>query len=176
MIFGYNTDKSNPLYTIIKGGGIISMLRTSLIVFIASALAGVIEGSRMLTVIENLTLKANSRYEVFRNVAITSVFAATLGCSQLFAVMLTHMLNKKAYENNGLGNSLLAIDLENTAIMISALIPWNIALLAPLIILDANVSSIPYLFYVYIIPITNLIVLRFKCNSRNLERRKTCKL
>ena len=129
MVFGYNTDKSNPLYTIIKGGGIISMLRTSLIVFIASALAGVIEGSRMLTVIENLTLKANSRYEVFRNVAITSVFAATLGCSQLFAVMLTHMLNKKAYENNGLGNSLLAIDLENTAIMISALIPWNIALL-----------------------------------------------
>ena len=129
MVFGYNTDKSNPLYTIIKGGGIISMLRTSLIVFIASALAGVIEGSRMLTVIENLTLKANSRYEVFRNVVITSVFAATLGCSQLFAVMLTHMLNKKAYENNGLGNSLLAIDLENTAIMISALIPWNIALL-----------------------------------------------
>ena len=174
MIFGYNTDESSPLYTIIKGGGIISMLRTSLIVFVAAALAGVIEGTRLLNSIENITLKANSRYEVYRNVAITSIFAATLGCSQLFAVMLTHMLNKKVYENNGLDNSLLAIDLENTAIMISALIPWNIALLAPLIILESNVSAIPYLFYIYILPITNFIILRFKYNTKNLDLGKTC--
>ncbi|MFT5873474.1 MAG: NhaC family Na+:H+ antiporter, partial [Clostridium sp.] len=152
MILGYSTDKSSPLYSIIKGGGIISMLKTSLVIFVASALAGVIEGSKLLNSVEVITLKANSRYEVFRNVFITSIFTSAMGCSQVFAVMLTHMLNKKAYEKNELDNFFLATDLENTAIMISPLIPWNISLLAPLIILGANASCIPYLFYIYMVP------------------------
>ena len=173
IIFGYSADKSSPLYTIIRGGGIISMLKTSLVIFVASALAGVIEGINMLNSVENITLKANSRYKLFRNVAITSILTAAVGCSQVFAVMLTHMLNKKAYEKNELDNSILAIDLENTAIMISALIPWNVALLAPLMILGANASCIPYLFYVYMVPITNLILIRFKShkkfNTKNIQ-------
>lgn len=162
IIFGYGMDKSSPLYTIIKGGGIVTMLKTSLIIFLGSAFAGVIEGSKMLNRVEDITLKADSRYEVFLNVTIISILTAAVGCSQVFAVMLTHMLDKKAYEKNELDNSILAVDLENTAIMISALIPWNIALLAPLIILGANTSCIPYLFYIYMVPITNLVLLRFK--------------
>jgi len=162
IIFGYGMDKSSPLYTIIKGGGIVTMMKTSLVIFLGSAFAGVIEGSKILNIVEVLTLKANSRYEVFINVTILSIFTAALGCSQVFAVMLTHILNKKAYEKIQLDNSFLAIDLENTAIMISALIPWNIALLAPLIILGANASCIPYLFYIYMVPITNLVLLRLK--------------
>ena len=170
ILSGYSTDKSSLLYTIIKGGGIISMLKTSLVILVASAFAGVIEGSKLLNSVENITLKATSRYEAFRNLIITSIFAAIIGCSQSFAVMLTHMLNKKAYEKNGLDNSLLAIDLENSAIMISALIPSNIALLAPLTLLGADASCIPYLFYIYIFPITNLILIRFKFNNISEEK------
>lgn len=169
MISGYSMDESSALYTIIKGGGIISMLKTSLIIFVASALAGVIEGCNLLNSVENITLKATSRFEVFRNLILTSIFASTLGCSQVFAVMLTHMLNKKAYEKNQLDSSLLAIDLENSAIMIAALIPWNLALLAPIIILGADASCIPYLFYIYILPITNLISIRFKTNAGSIK-------
>ena len=83
--------------------------------------------------------------------------------------MLTHMLNKKAYEKNQLDNSLLAIDLENSAIMIAALIPWNLALFAPLIILGADASCIPYLFYIYILPITNFISIGFKTNAGSVK-------
>lgn len=167
MIFGYSTEKSSPLYTIIKGGGIISMLKASLVIFVGSAIAGVIEESKMLHSVEAITLKATSRYGVFTNVVITSIFTAAVGCSQSFSVMLTHMLNKRAYEKNGLDNSCLAIDLENTAIMISALIPWNIALLAPLMILGTNATCIPFLFYIYMLPITNLISIGFKSNKKS---------
>lgn len=167
IIFGFSMDKSSPLYAILKGGGIISMLKTTLVIFVGSAFAGVIEGSKLLNKVEAITLKADSRYEVFLNVTIISVFTAAVGCSQVFAVMLTHMLDKKAYEKNELDNSFLAIDLENTAIMISALIPWNIALLAPLIILGANASCMPYLFYIYMVPITNLLLIRFKSNKKS---------
>ena len=167
IILGYSTDKLSPLYTIIKGGGIISMLKASLVIFVGSAFAGVIEGSNLLKSVEDITLKANSRHGVFRNVSILSIFTAAIGCSQSFSVILTHILNKKAYKKNELDNSTFAIDLENTAIMISALIPWNIALLAPLIILGANASCIPYLIYIYMVPITNLILIRFKSNKKS---------
>lgn len=167
IIFGYSMDKTSPLYTIIKGGGIIAMLKTSLVVFITSAFAGIFEGTEMLNVIENMAGRANSRYQVFRNLVITSLFTASVGCSQVFAVILTHMLNKKAYERNEIDNSTLAIDLENTAIMIAALIPWNVALLVPIMILGANDSCIPYLLYIYILPIVNLIFLKFKGEEKS---------
>ena len=142
------------------------MLKASLVIFVGSAIAGVIEESKMLHNIEVITLTATSRYGVFTNVIITSIFTAAVGCSQSFAVMLTHMLNKKAYEKNRLDNSCLAIDLKNTAIMISALVPWNIDLLAPLMILGTNAACIPFLFYIYMVPITNLISIGFKYNKK----------
>lgn len=161
IIFGYSLDKSNPLSAIIKGGGIIPLLKTSLVVFLASAFAGIVEETKMLNNIENITNKANSRYMVFRNVFITSLFTSIVGCSQTFAVMLTHMLNKKSYIKNGFDNSCAAVDLENTAIMFSALIPWNISLLAPMMILGTDVACIPYLMYIYLLPICNLLFFKF---------------
>lgn len=168
MIFGYSLDKSSALSPIIKGGGIISFLKTCLIIFLASAFGGIAEETKMLNNIENITKKANSRYTIFKNVFITSIFASIVGCSQTFAVMLTHMLNKKSYMKNGLDNSCAALDLENTAIMLSALVPWNMALLAPMMILGINVSCIPYLMYIYLLPICNLLYYKFyKHNNGN---------
>lgn len=167
VIFGYSMDKSSPLYEIIKGGGILSMLKTSLVIVLASALAGIVEETKMLNNIEDITQKANSRYEIFRNVTITSIFTSVVGCSQAFAVMLTYILNKGAYEKNKIDSSCAAVDLENTAIMIAGLIPWNVALLAPITILGANASCIPYLIYIYILPLWNLIFLRFKSEKKS---------
>jgi len=172
MIYGFCLDRSDPLYAIIKGGGIISMLRTSLIVFLASILAGIIEETEMLNKIEDITKRADSRYSIFRNVFITSIFTAAVGCSQTFTVMLTHMLNKKAYEKNNLDNYILALDLENTAILIAALIPWNAALLSPMTILDTDISCLPFLAYIYILPVSNLLYLRFRNGRRVLTVQK----
>lgn len=169
IIFGFTINDSSPLSYIIKGGGIISMLKTSLIVLLSSAFAGIMEETKMLSIIENATSKADSRHKVFRNVLITSLFGSILGCSQTFAVMLTHMLNKKAYKNNDLDNSCAAIDLENTAIMVSAIVPWNAALLVPMTILGTDVTCMPYLMYIYLLPIYNLLYLKLRKN--NIGRR-----
>ena len=124
----------------------------------------------MLSGIENITKKADSRYAIFRNVFITSIFASAVGCSQTFAVMLTHILNKKSYVKNNLSNSYTAIDLENTAIMLSALVPWNMALLAPMTILGIGVSCIPYLIYIYLLPVFTLISFGLK-KHQNINSR-----
>lgn len=160
MVFGFSMDESSPLYSIIKGGGIIALLKTAFVVVLSSAFAGIMEGTKMLDHIELITSKADSRWAVFRNVLITSLIGAIVGCSQTFAVMLTYILNKKAYEKNSLDRSCAAIDLENTAILTSALIPWNVALLAPMTILDMGAACIPYLAYIYLVPLWNLVYLR----------------
>lgn len=167
IIFGYSMDKTNTLYNVIKGGGLVLMLKTSLVILVASAFAGIVEETKMLNSIETITRKANYRYEIFRNMIITSIFTAAVGCSQVFAVILTHMLNKNAYEKNEIDNSSIAIDLENTAIMISALIPWNVALLVPITILGTDSSCIPYLIYIYILPLWNLISLRSRNDKKS---------
>jgi NhaC family Na+:H+ antiporter len=162
IIFGFSMDSASPLSSIIKGGGEISLMKTALVVFLASSFAGIMEGTGMLNAIEEATLKADNRYKVYRNMFVTSLFGSAVGCSQTFAVTFSHMLNKKAYEKNGFGSACAAVDLENTAIMTAALIPWNIALLAPMTILGTDPSCIPFLAYVYLLPLWNLLFLKLR--------------
>lgn len=153
IIYGYSMDKNLPLYSIIKGGGMLSMVNTSIVLFIASALAGVIEETKMLEHVEDITVKAQSRFEIFRNVLITSIFTSAIGCCQAFTIILTNVLNEKAYERIGIDKNTRALDLENTSVLVSALIPWNLSLVLPMAVLGADYSCLPYLMYIYILPL-----------------------
>ena len=83
------------------------------------------------------------------------------------AVMLTYQLVKDMYASADMDKYELAVDLENTAIIISALIPWNIAGAVPAAALTAGSSYILYSFYLYLIPLVNLIMRRFKVDNRH---------
>ncbi|WDU83512.1 Na+/H+ antiporter NhaC family protein [Caloramator sp. Dgby_cultured_2] len=48
MIFGFKIDNNNLVAQIIKGGGILSMLKVSMIVFLSSAYSGIFEETKML--------------------------------------------------------------------------------------------------------------------------------
>lgn len=160
MIAGYNLNYDTSLKTIIKGGGILSMLKISLIVFISSAFTGIFEKTGMLKSIEEITLKAKNGYELFLASVITSILASAFGCTQALAVILTDLLMKKAYENSNIDKYGLALDLENSAIIIAPLIPWNIAVLMPLVTLSAGFDAILYCFYLFAVPLVNLITKR----------------
>jgi len=162
LLLGFRMDEASPLGAILKGGGIVSMLKISLIVYIASSLTGIIEGTRMLEGLEALTQRATTRYGAFTSILATSAFAALIGGSQTVAVMLTHLANKKAYAKLGLDGPTLAIDLENTAILVPALVPWNLTLLAPVTILGASFACIPFLVFAWATPLWNLLRLRSK--------------
>jgi len=162
MLFGYTTPETGPLTAIIKGGGIESMLKTALVVFISSAFSGIFEGTGMLDKVIELLEKARNRYEVFRNVMLSSVVTSAFGCSQSLAVIMTRMLNRNSYSKLGIPKEQAAVDLENTAIVISPLIPWNVALLVPMMNLRADYKCIPFLVYLYLLPLWNLAYSRIK--------------
>jgi NhaC family Na+:H+ antiporter len=165
MIFGYSMDGTSTLSTIIKGGGILSMFKIATVVFLSSAFAGIFEGTGMLKYIEKHLEKANKRENVFGVTILLSIATAAFGCSQALAIILTHQLNSKLYVSKEIDKYELAVDIENTAVVISPLIPWNIAGLVPATSLMVGAGFIPFAFYLFLIPLTNIIYYKIKKNK-----------
>jgi len=165
IIMGYDIETNSVLSEIIKGGGIVSMLKSAFIVFISSAFTGIFEGTRMLESLNSMANKSESRAGSFFTTIIVSIITSAFGCTQTLALILTHMLVKKNYEENEMDKESLALDIENSAIVIAPLIPWNIALLVPLATLNAGESAVMYAFYLYLIPLTNLLYFKIR-NSK----------
>lgn len=168
MVVGYRMEGESYLKDIITGGGIISMLKVSLVVFISSAFTGIFEETGILKNVEVFAKRAKNRGQLFFVNIIISIAAAAFGCTQVMAVILTHMLVKKGYDEQNICKEEFAVDIENTAIVIAPLIPWNIAVLVPLTSLMAGFDGILYCFYLYLIPLTNLLFYMFRC-AKNME-------
>lgn len=156
ITIGYSMNKGGFFAEIIQGGGLYSMLSVSLIVLISSAYAGIFEGTGLLREIEGFFETISKKIKTYPTIILASIATAAFGCNQTLAVILTHQITHKLYEKNDLNNYQLALDLENTVIMISALIPWNIAGAVPAVTLSANAGFIIYAFYIFLVPLTNL--------------------
>lgn len=158
IFIGYSMDKSGFFAEIIQGGGLYSMLKVSLIVLISSTYSGIFEGTGLLREIEHFFEKLSKKIKVYPTLILSSIATAAFSCNQTLAVMLTHQFQHKIYAKKRLSNSQLAVDMENTVILISALIPWNIAGAVPAAALSADAGFIPYAFYLFLVPITNLVI------------------
>jgi NhaC family Na+:H+ antiporter len=165
IIIGFRLEGTGELPKIISGGGLISMIKVSLIVLIASSYSGIFEETGMLEDIQKMLEKMSRKAGVYFTTIVTSAVTASFFCNQTLSSIMTHQLMKKIYEEKGYSKSELAIDLENTVIMISALIPWNIAVAVPLATLSADEGSIIYALYIYLVPLLNMIRLPKKIKA-----------
>jgi NhaC family Na+:H+ antiporter len=91
--------------------------------------------------------------------------AASFGCSQTLAVMLTYQMVRNMYDSSKIGKYELAVDIEDTAIVISALIPWNIAGALPAAALTADSSYSIYSYYLFLLPLASLVAKKFNFPS-----------
>jgi len=115
----------------------------------------------MLKSIEDLMMRAKGRFSLFIHTIIVSFLTAAFGCNQSISSVLTYNLLHKSYEANGMDNYKLAIDLENTGITLAATIPWNLSVFVPALTMDvSNVGLIPYAFYLFLIPLVNLLFIK----------------
>lgn len=157
IVNGYSMDNSGFLAEIIEGGGLISMLNVSLIVLISSCYSGIFEGTGLLKDIERLFVRISEKASVYFTTILASIATAAFSCNQTLAVMLTYQFQHKIYTGRSLSRYRLALDLENTVIVISPLIPWNIAGAVPAAALSADAGFIPYAFYLFLIPLINFL-------------------
>lgn len=162
LIFGFRMEPDNPLVNIIKGGGLLSMLKAGFVVFVSCAMAGLLEGLDLFNKAGSLFKNANTRSENLFATGITSFVSACFGGNQSIAVVMTSEIMRKVYKENKIESYELAIDLGNTANLFAAMIPWNIACLIPATTWDVQPASIvPFAFYLFIPFIYNYMKLRF---------------
>lgn len=165
IITGYTVDKSGFFADIIQGGGLLSMLKVSLIVLISSAYAGIFQGTGLLKEVEGFFEMLCKKINTYPTMILASIATAAFSCNQTLAVMLTHQVTHKLYEKKRLSNYRMALDLENTVIVISPLIPWNIAGAVPAAAISADAGFIMYAFYLFLVPLTNLFTQTMKISA-----------
>lgn len=156
LIWGFSLEPTNPLATIVKGGGLIPMMNIVSVVIISTALAGIFNETHILAPVKDWLLGIKNHSQLFLATILLSILSSAFGCTQTIGIIMTQQLVEENYSTQTSGNYKLATDLANTVIVISALIPWNIAGLVPAKILLVDASFIPYAPYLYLLPIVNL--------------------
>lgn len=163
MVFGFKMNANDSLSSIIKGGGILSMLKTSLVIFISCSLAGLFEGLHVFDNLKSQLLGLNLKnHRLFGATSAVSVATAAFGCTQSISTIMTSEIMKDCYPDKGKHNYQFALDLENSGILLSALVPWNIAALVPTTTMNVSATGfMPYAVYLYIVPVAYFLVRKF---------------
>lgn len=151
-IFGYH-HPNERLNLMMKGGGILSMVNVSLIVGISSSYSGIFKETKMLVslkkYLKDFSKKTSSYFVIF----LSSIISGAIACNQSLGTILTNELCGELVEKQK-----MAIILENTIILLVGLIPWNIAMEVPLKAIDVGIMAGVYAFYLYFLPLWNLIL------------------
>lgn len=153
LISGF-TPENSEIAMIMGGGGLISMLSVMGIVCISSSFSGMFEGTGFLDHIQKRIIILSDYLSPFGTILLVSILSATISCNQSLAIMLTNQLCHPL-END---RAQFASDLENTAVVTAPLIPWSIADAVPLVTVGAPILSILTAFYLFLVPLWNLLV------------------
>ena len=152
LLMGYHSDVKE-LDQLLSGGGLVSMVSTGAIVAISSAYFGIFRATKLLDQIKRWVCVLAERSNSFFATMIVSVITCAISCNQTLATMLTCEMTKKLVPEK----QDLAMDLVASVLIIAAWIPWSIALVFPLSVLDAPISSLGYAFYLFLVPAWRLV-------------------
>ena len=131
------------------GGGILSNLKVVAIVGISSCYAGIFKGTDFLHGIKKFIGILSSRITPYGTTLLISIIIAAVSCNQTLSIMLTNQL---CSENNP-DKKEFALSLENSAVIVAALIPWSIASAVSLGFIGAPTQSVCVAVYLYLLPI-----------------------
>lgn len=144
------------LAELMSGGGITSMLRVGAIVCISSGYSGIFSLTGFLDGIRSTIDRLCSRVGAFAGMVISSTLVSMISCSQTISIMLTDQLCAKAEPDN----ERRAVYMEDSVVIIAALIPWSIAAAVPLDTVAAPLTGIAGAVYLYVQPLWGLILYR----------------
>jgi NhaC family Na+:H+ antiporter len=160
LVMGFRVGGTPELADILQGGGLLPMGRVCLVVAVSTALAGLLAGTRTFSLVESLMARWQTERGVFAGTVLVSLLAAAYGCTQTITILLTQQLTYQTYQRAGIAAEQQALDLENSAVVLSPLIPWNIAGLVPATILMTHAGFVPFAVYLYLVPMWHLLMPR----------------
>ena len=148
---GYHPEDPE-LAAVLSGGGVTSMAVSYVIVLLTGLCSGILEGTGCLEPLSGRAEALAGRIGRFPAMIAVSTLCAAVLCNQAVTSMMGEQLLGRAYADR----EELAMDIENSGILIAGLIPWSIACSIPLAMLGADGRAIPYALLLWLIPLCSL--------------------
>lgn len=156
-VLGY-TPQDPAVALMMSGGGIISMLKVACIVCISSAYTDIFNKTELLDGARQAVSSVAAKTTTYAAMAITAAISGMIACNQTLTILLTNQLGKDLYTER----ETLALDLEDSAVVIAPLIPWSIAGAVPLAAVDAPHAAVVTAFYLLLLPIYRLLASTYR--------------
>lgn len=156
-IYGYFA-KDAEVARMLNGGGALGMGRLAVIILVSSCYAGIFKATGLLSRVKEKIGDFAERYTQFGATMLAAIITGAIACNQTLTIILTYNLCKDLQGDN----SKLAVDLENTAVLIAPMYPWSLAVAMPLATLGISDVSIAFAFFLFMVPVWNLGVSVFE--------------
>lgn len=167
LLRGYRAETGTELARLLNGGGITSMVSAGFLVLISSSYSGVFSHTPILSGIKGALGRVSGLLTPFGTVTAASILSCAVSCNQTLGTILTFQICEDLYEKK----EELALALEDTAILLAALVPWGIAGAVPVATIGAPLSCLFYAFYLYLITIWNLLAAVWKARRHRRPER-----
>lgn len=147
MVFGFHP-QAPELAALLGGGGLVSMGNVLAIVLISSTYTGIFRATGLLLGIQEGLTALSRRITPYGALLCTAVLTSIITCGQSLAVILTCQLCSGLIPDR----NRMASALEDTAVVIPALIPWSVAAVVPLVAVGAPPTALLFACYPYLLP------------------------
>ena len=148
------------LNNLISTRGMTGMLSTVFLIIAAGTFGGALVGSGMLTSLTSaLVSLVRSRFAMVTSTVGTGIFANMITGDQYLSILLTSSLYKKLYKERGYESKLLSRSVEDSATVVSVLIPWNSCGMTQATVLKvATLHYLPYCLFNLISPVMSIFI------------------
>lgn len=152
VVMGY-VPADAQMARIVSGGGLVSMWKPALLVFTTALYSGILDGTGVMRPLQKRLEKPAEKWGLFPVMTAVSLLCGMVFCNQSIVVMMAQQTMDTLYVARGASKSEEAIDIENSGILLSAAIPWNIACSIPLSMLGVGAGAVPYAVLLFLTPL-----------------------
>ena len=151
---------NQELNELISTRGMTGMLSTVFLIIAAGTFGGALVGSGMLQSLTNaLVSLVHSRVSMVASTVGTGIFANMITGDQYLSILLTSSLYKKLYKDRGYESKLLSRSVEDSATVVSVLIPWNSCGMTQSTVLKVStLHYLPYCLFNLISPLMSIFI------------------
>ena len=157
LIMGFQA-ADGEVAVMVNGGGIISMVRVSVIVSLSSSYSGIFKKTGLLNGAKRVISSLAGRVGPYAATLCTATLANMIACNQTLGIMLTHQLCRDIQDEP----ESMALNLEDSAVVVAPLVPWSIAGAVSLSAAGAPMAGIVAAWYLYLLPIWRLTLYAVK--------------
>ena len=140
--------------------GMTGMMNTIFLIISAVTFGGALVGSGMLqSLTELLTRYIKRRVTMVSATVGTGIFSNMITGDQYLSIILTSSLYKKLYQERGYEPKLLSRSVEDSATVVSVLIPWNSCGMTQATVLKVStLTYLPYCLFNIISPLMSILI------------------